>query len=61
MYKYEVHGGLHGLRARQEFIDDGSLTVNISVWCDVYSSLNDEEALWLASCHNSNGHFNHKN
>ena len=55
VYKYEVHGGLHGLRARQELNE-----VTSPVWCEVYVSLNDEEALWLASRHNANGHFNHK-
>lgn len=30
------------------------------VSCHVYVGLTDEEALWLASRHNANGHFQHQ-
>ncbi|XP_019860419.1 PREDICTED: uncharacterized protein LOC109588741 [Amphimedon queenslandica] len=58
IYKYEVHGGLHSFQAREELVKEGAMS-ETSVMCDVYVYLNDEEALWLASRHNRNGHFNH--
>lgn len=59
IYKYEVHGGLHSLQAREELVTKGFMSQSCQVLCDVYVYLNDEEALWLASRHNTNGHFNH--
>ena len=35
------------------------IDVSDSVTCNVYVGLDDEEALWLATRHNSNGHFHH--
>lgn len=57
VYRYEVHGGLHGMRARQELNAEGFTFSMVS--CHVYVGLTDEEALWLASRHNANGHFHH--
>ena len=59
IYKYEVHGGLHSLQAREELATKGFMGQSCQVLCDVYVYLNDEEALWLASRQNTNGHFNH--
>ena len=57
VYRYEVNGGLHGIRARRELNQEGcSYDV---VPCHVYAGLTDEECLWLASRHNANGHFHH--
>ena len=60
LYKYEVHGGVHSLKAKQQLIEEGCLNPKVHVWCNIYSYLDDEEALWLASRHNINGHFSHK-
>ena len=60
LYKFEVHGGVHSLKVKQKLIEEGYLNPKIHVWCNIYSYLNDEEALWLASRHNINGHFSHK-
>ena len=57
VYRYEVHGGLHGIKARQELNEEGYSFERVS--CHVYAGLSDEEALWLASRHNANGHFHH--
>ena len=57
VYCYEVQGGLHGVLARQELNAEGYLFPTVP--CHVYAGLTDEEALWLASRHNSNGHFHH--
>ena len=57
VYRYEVHGGLHGIKARQELNAEGYTFKVVS--CHVYVGLTDEEALWLASRHNANGHFQH--
>ena len=60
IYLYEVHGGLHGVSAKQqlssEFPDSSEYS---SVHAFVYIGLTDEEALRLACKHNVNGHFNH--
>ena len=58
VYSYEVQGGLHGLYARKELLKQ-RIDVTDVVSCNVYAGLTDEEALWLATRHNSNGHFNH--
>uniref|UniRef100_A0A1X7U9K7 Uncharacterized protein n=1 Tax=Amphimedon queenslandica TaxID=400682 RepID=A0A1X7U9K7_AMPQE len=58
IYKYEVHGGLHSFQARQEPVKDGAMSETLVMY-DVYVYLNNEEALWLASQHNSYDHFNH--
>ena len=58
VYTYEVQGGLHGLYARKE-LQQEKANVSESVSCRVYAGLSDEEALWLATRHNSNGHFHH--
>ena len=47
VYRYEVHGGLHGIKARQELNEEGYSFERVS--CHVYAGLLDEEALWLAS------------
>jgi hypothetical protein len=60
VYKYEVHGGIHSYTARQQLISEGWLEATHRVWSDVYCVMSDEEALWLASRHNANGHFHHK-
>ncbi len=57
VYRYEVHGGLHGVRARQELNEEGHNYEYVQ--CHVYAGLTNEEALWLASRHNANGHFHH--
>ena len=57
VYRYEVHGGLHGIKARQELNAEGYSFQKVS--SHVYVALTDEEALWLASRHNANGHFHH--
>lgn len=57
VYWYEVHGGLHGIKARQELNREGYTFDTVS--CHVYVGLTDEEALWLASRHNANGQFQH--
>ena len=57
VYQYEVHGGLHGIKARQELNAEGYSFERVS--SHVYAGLSDEEALWLASRHNANGHFHH--
>lgn len=58
VYRYEVHGGLHGIKARQELNAEGHDFAVVS--CHVYVGLSDEESLWLASRHNANGHFQHQ-
>lgn len=58
VYRYEVHGGLHGIKARQELNAEGHAFETVT--CHVYAGLTDEEALWLASRHNANGHFQHQ-
>ena len=58
LYKYEVHGDVHSLKAKQQLIEEGYLNPNVQVWRNIYSYLDNEEALW--SCHNINGHFRHK-
>lgn len=61
VYRYEVHGGLHGIMARKEIAKKEDINQSsLMVWCHVYACLPDEEALWLASRHNFNGHFNHR-
>ena len=60
LYKYEMHGGVHTLKAKQELIEEGYLNPKMYIWCNIYSYLDDEETLWLDSCHNINGHFSHK-
>ena len=61
VYRYEVHGGLHGVKARQSLLDENPSQPEYStVDAVVYVGLTDEEALRLASRHNFNGHFNHK-
>lgn len=59
VYNYEVHGGLHNFKAREELVAEGTLSQHCVVLCDTYVQLTDEESLWLASRHNTNGHFNH--
>lgn len=57
VYRYEIQGGLHGIKACQELnAENDTFTV---VSCHVYAGLTDEEALWLASRHNANGQFQH--
>lgn len=46
VYRYEVHGGLHGIKAQQELNAEGYSFQKVS--SHVYVSLTDEEALWLA-------------
>ena len=58
-YKYKVHGGLHNFKAREELVAEGALSQHCVVLCNTYVQLTDEESLWLASRHNTNGHFNH--
>ena len=58
VYTYEIHGGLHGIKARQELNAEGYSFTTVS--SHVYVGLTDEEALWLASRHNANGHFHHQ-
>ena len=58
VYNYEVQGGLHGLYARKELLQQ-KVAITDTVSCNVYAGLTDEEALWLATRHNSNGHFHH--
>ena len=58
VYHYEVLGGLHGVTARQELNMEGFKFETAS--CHVYAGLSDEEALWLSSRHNANGHFQHR-
>ncbi len=55
VYRYEVHGGVHGIKARQVLNSEGSMHAESSL----YAGLTDEESLWLASRHNANGHFHH--
>ncbi len=57
VYRYEVHGGVHGIKARQVLNSEGSMLKVVA--CHVYAGLTDEESLWLASRHNANGHFHH--
>ena len=61
IYRYEVHGGLHGVKARQSLLEENPSQDEFStVHAVVYAGLTDEEALRLASRHNINGHYNHK-
>ena len=60
LYKYEIHGSVHTLKAKQGLIEEGYLNPKMHIWCNIYSYLDDEETLWLPSCHNINGHFSHK-
>ena len=56
-----MHGGLHGVKARQSLLDENPSQPEYStVDAVVYVGLTDEEALRLASGHNFNGYFNHK-
>lgn len=57
VYCYEVQGGLHGITACQELSAEGYSFDRVS--SHVYVGFTDEEALWLASRHNANGHFHH--
>ena len=60
MYMYEVHGGLHGITAKQELANKYPDSQQYkSMLAHVYIGLSDEEALRLATRHNINGHFNH--
>ena len=45
-------------KARQDLNAEGYKFEMVS--CHVYVGLSDEEALWLASRHNANGHFQHQ-
>ena len=61
VYRYEVQGGLHGAKARQNLLAESSNEMDLAnVHAVVYVGLTDEEALRLASRHNINGHYNHK-
>ena len=43
-YKYEVQGGLHSFKAREELVSEGVLSQN-DLLCDTYVQLIDEQAL----------------
>lgn len=58
LYRYEVNGGLHGVKARQLLSSDDPIFSMVQAI--VYVGLTDEEALRLAMRHNKNGHFNHR-
>ena len=61
VYRYEVNGGLHGVKARQSLLQENASQEQFSsISAIVYIGLTDEEALRLAARHNINGHFNHK-
>ena len=61
IYRYEVHRGLHGVRARQALLAENPSLLSFSmVHAIVFVGLTDREALRLASRHNINGHYNHK-
>ena len=60
VYMYEVHGGLHGITAKQELANKYPNSQEYkSILAHIYVGLSDEEALRLATRHNINGHFNH--
>ena len=58
LYRYEVNGGLHSVKARQGLVNENPIFSTVQAV--VYVGLSDEEALRLASRHNTNGHFNHR-
>ena len=39
---------------------EGVLSQHGVVLCNTYVQVTDEDSLWLASRHNTNGHFNHQ-
>lgn len=60
VYKYEVLGGQHTSIARAELHKEHPNNPLLSsILAEVYVGLTDDEALRLASRHNTNGHFIH--
>ena len=57
MFENPAKGRIHGIKARQELNVEGYSFEKVSR--HVYVGLTDEEALWLSSRHNANGHFHH--
>ena len=60
-YRYEVLGGQHTAAAKAELLKEnpGNSLFN-QVFAEVYMGLTDRECLWLASRHNTKGHFIHR-
>lgn len=60
-YRYEVLRGQHSATARIELHNENPDNPLLkSALAEVYVGLSNDEALRLASRHNSNGHFIHK-
>ena len=61
VYKYEVLGGLHTLKAKHQLIEEyPENPFYQQAIAEIYVHLSDEQALRLAQCHNLNSHFVHK-
>ena len=61
VYKYEVLGGHHTTTARAELHREQPNNPLLShILAEVYVGLTNDEALRLASRHNTNGHFVHE-
>lgn len=60
IYKYEVLGGQHTSVAKTELHQENPDNPHFGeVLAEIYVGLTDDEALRLASRHNTNGHFIH--
>ena len=60
-YNYEVLGGTHNVLATQQMLEKHpDSTVFRGRYARLFVGLSDEEALWLASRHNSSGCFRHE-
>ena len=61
VYKYEVLGGLHTLKAKHQLIEEyPENPFYQQAIAEIYVHLSDEQALRLAQRHNLNSHFVHK-
>ena len=58
IYRYEVLGGLHGVKARQSLLAEKLFSTELST-VHAHVRLSDEDALRLATRHIKNGHYNH--
>ena len=61
VYKYEVLGGLHTLKAKNQLIEEyPENPFYQQAIAEIHVGLSDEQALRLAQRHNLNSHFVHK-
>ena len=60
-YRYEVLGGTHNVLATKKLSEEyPENTIFKGRYARLFVGLTDEEALWLASRHNSSGSFRHE-